>query len=265
MPTAFNEGKKFGGHEYDTSTDLNYLGARYYNAKTGQFLSEDPMFWNVSKQNLENPQSLNSYSYANDNPIINIDPNGDAAMLDFSGDLPESTQMSLGHSTQKAYEDSSVVRFGINHPNVPAIVGATPLTAYAAGVAATAQALGGLSSSFLATSAGVAGVVEQGINASEDTTTSSWPGPENGRQILNGLQYSIHALQHMAPVGMSFLDQAGNEITGRGVPPSVVENAIEVGSKTSSYDSAILHTFENVTVVTNQAGNFIRSVIKLGH
>jgi hypothetical protein len=34
------------------------------------------------EQNLRNPQSLNSYSYANDNPITNKDPDGRAAGVD---------------------------------------------------------------------------------------------------------------------------------------------------------------------------------------
>ena len=37
-------------------------------------MSEDPTFW--SKQNLTDPQSMNSYSYANDNPIVKSDPSG---------------------------------------------------------------------------------------------------------------------------------------------------------------------------------------------
>ena len=59
------------------ATGLSYLNARYYNSAQGQFLSEDPVFLgNPSRQNLANPQSLNSYSYANDNPINISDPNG---------------------------------------------------------------------------------------------------------------------------------------------------------------------------------------------
>ena len=53
------------------------LNARYYSSAQGQFLSEDPVFLgNPSQQNLQDPQSLNSYSYANDNPIVKSDPNG---------------------------------------------------------------------------------------------------------------------------------------------------------------------------------------------
>ncbi len=73
--SSFNEQRKFGGHYYDTETELIYMGARYYNGKGGRFLSQDPMFWTPEKL-LENPQSMNSYSYALNNPITNIDPDG---------------------------------------------------------------------------------------------------------------------------------------------------------------------------------------------
>ena len=41
----------------------------------GQFLSEDPIFLS-SSQNLSDPQSLNAYSYSDDNPITRKDPSG---------------------------------------------------------------------------------------------------------------------------------------------------------------------------------------------
>jgi RHS repeat-associated protein len=52
-----------------------YSNARYLNPAQGQFITEDPVFWSL-KQTLSNPQSLNSYSYALDNPIVNKDPSG---------------------------------------------------------------------------------------------------------------------------------------------------------------------------------------------
>ena len=65
-----------------TSVVRAFLNARYYNSAQGQFLSEDPVFLgSPAKQNLANPQSLNSYSYANDNPINLSDPNGLAATV----------------------------------------------------------------------------------------------------------------------------------------------------------------------------------------
>ncbi|MCX6739176.1 MAG: RHS repeat-associated core domain-containing protein, partial [Candidatus Parcubacteria bacterium] len=75
--TAYDSSRKFIGETFDNSTSLSYLQARYMNGTTGRFLSEDPVFLGVPKgQNLENPQSLNSYGYANGNPIVNRDPSG---------------------------------------------------------------------------------------------------------------------------------------------------------------------------------------------
>lgn len=63
--------------QFADQSNLSYLNARYYDSSRGQFLSQDPIFWgNPKNQNLQNPQSLNSYSYANDNPITNEDPSG---------------------------------------------------------------------------------------------------------------------------------------------------------------------------------------------
>ena len=68
------------GERYDSSSDLNYFHARYYSSGRGQFVSQDPTFLgDPREQNLTNPQSLNSYSYANGNPIVNKDPNGEQA------------------------------------------------------------------------------------------------------------------------------------------------------------------------------------------
>ena len=84
----YSEQRKYIGQEYDESTKLNYLNARYYDGVRGQFISEDPMFW--SKPNLTNPQAMNSYSYSEGNPIIKSDPSGLASYgfsLGISGDL----------------------------------------------------------------------------------------------------------------------------------------------------------------------------------
>jgi len=64
-----------------------------------------------------------------------------------------------------------------------------------------------------------------------------WPSPANGRAIVNGIEYTTHALERMAPRG---LIQRGTEIISRGVPPSVVENAIKFGTKTSGNTQGFL-------------------------
>jgi len=67
MPTDFG----FAGHRYDSSTGLIYMGARYYDPVLGRFISPDPTVPEPG-----NPQSLNRYSYVENNPLKFIDPYG---------------------------------------------------------------------------------------------------------------------------------------------------------------------------------------------
>ncbi len=69
------EQRKYIGQEYDTDTELSYLEARYYDGHVGRFLSEDSEFINVGFD-FSNPQTMNSYSYAGNNPINVTDPSG---------------------------------------------------------------------------------------------------------------------------------------------------------------------------------------------
>lgn len=76
---SFDEARKFTGHEFDRSTNLTYMNARYYKQNIGRFLSQDPVFLQDTF-NLADPQSLNAYSYSRNNPMRYIDPNGKAFM-----------------------------------------------------------------------------------------------------------------------------------------------------------------------------------------
>jgi RHS repeat-associated protein len=63
--------------QFSDADGLSDLNARYYNGAQGQFTSQDPVFLGTrSQQNLQDPQSSNSYSYSDDNPIVKSDPNG---------------------------------------------------------------------------------------------------------------------------------------------------------------------------------------------
>jgi RHS repeat-associated protein len=61
------------GKERDTESGLDYFGARYYGSNMGRFMSPDP--W-LGSMDIANPQSLNRYSYAQNNPLKYTDPTG---------------------------------------------------------------------------------------------------------------------------------------------------------------------------------------------
>ncbi|MGG6447382.1 DNRLRE domain-containing protein [Pseudobacillus badius] len=62
---------RYASYYFDDQIQLYYLKSRYYNPSTGTFHSKDPI-----KGDLANPISLNGYNYADNNPVMNIDPNG---------------------------------------------------------------------------------------------------------------------------------------------------------------------------------------------
>lgn len=71
------ETMKFTGHERDRNgpgiaDDLDYMHARYYSPGLCRFLSVDPA--NSAKPGI--PQSWNAYTYASNDPMANIDPDG---------------------------------------------------------------------------------------------------------------------------------------------------------------------------------------------
>jgi RHS repeat-associated protein len=62
---------RYAGEQYDSITGEYYLRARYYNPTIGRFMNED-----TYKGQIENPQSMNLYSYCVNNPVIYTDPSG---------------------------------------------------------------------------------------------------------------------------------------------------------------------------------------------
>src|SRR5260221_10461140 len=74
---------KFTGKERDSESGLDYFGARYYSNGLGRFISAD---WSstpvpVPYATLENPQSLNLYSYVLANPLGSVDLDGHACSI----------------------------------------------------------------------------------------------------------------------------------------------------------------------------------------
>jgi len=67
---------RYAGYRWDKDTGLYFLQTRYYAPTHGRFISADTVIGLKS-----NIQTLNRYSYANNNPVILVDPEGMLATM----------------------------------------------------------------------------------------------------------------------------------------------------------------------------------------
>lgn len=139
--SSYAESKKYIGQESDiigSSGGYSYLNARYYDGWIGRFASQDPSFLAVGndglmqsltgknqQQNLANPQSLNSYSYALNNPYRFKDQNGMWFQEVMSGQQSISDfQGEVGQAALQMSSDSRIWDSAISNPiTTGAIVG----------------------------------------------------------------------------------------------------------------------------------------------
>ncbi|GHI82543.1 polymorphic toxin type 43 domain-containing protein [Streptomyces spororaveus] len=71
QPSSWPGDRTFlGTGKNDNTTGLTHIGAREYEASTGRFITVDPVI------DITDPLQMNGYTYANGNPITNLDPDG---------------------------------------------------------------------------------------------------------------------------------------------------------------------------------------------
>jgi len=85
------------GKERDAESGNDYFGARYFASSMGRMLSPDPL-----GGSLANPQSLNKYAYAFNNPLTNTDPTG----LYVCADDPKDGSSHCASKQDQAFEKS---------------------------------------------------------------------------------------------------------------------------------------------------------------
>lgn len=64
----------YAGYTYDKEIEQYYLMARYYEPEQGVFTAYDP-----DPGDEDDPQTMNGYNYANNNPVMMVDPDGNLA------------------------------------------------------------------------------------------------------------------------------------------------------------------------------------------
>jgi RHS repeat-associated protein len=92
---------RYAGYEYDKETKNYYLQSRYYNPKIARFLSED-----TYRGDRKDPLSLNLYTYCHNEPVMYVDPIGQADLLNHYQvglDALKSLGIKLDSNTQDAF------------------------------------------------------------------------------------------------------------------------------------------------------------------
>jgi RHS repeat-associated protein len=90
--------KLFTGQKLD-STGLYFYNARYYDPAIGRFISADTIV-----QSISNPQVLNRYSYALNNPLKYTEPSGHVNLDTFDGWMQQDYEQVYQYSREKANE-----------------------------------------------------------------------------------------------------------------------------------------------------------------
>ena len=72
---------RYRGYYFDEESGLYYLNSRYYDPKTGRFISPDVL--SILDETKGQINGLNLYMYCRDNPIMYVDPSGNFAILSF--------------------------------------------------------------------------------------------------------------------------------------------------------------------------------------
>lgn len=134
------------GKELDENTGLTYFGARFYDAATAQWMTQD-----TYRGVFTNPKSIHRYSYVEGNPITYYDAYGYwPEFLDKAVDAVKEAVGSAVQGVQNFYEE--------NKQTIATV--ASAVAGVAAGVAATAAV-----ASFCAVTAGIGCVILAGAAA----------------------------------------------------------------------------------------------------
>jgi RHS repeat-associated protein len=116
LPTADDATEHhFTGKERDAESGNDYFGARYYASSMGRFMSPD---WSakvmpVPYAKLDNPQSLNLYSYVWNNPLSRNDPDGHVGKCDGGNTAQCGADLAKLAPGTKLAADGTVVKAGL--------------------------------------------------------------------------------------------------------------------------------------------------------
>ena len=256
-PTTDPNHYKFTGKERDTESGLDYFGARYYASSMGRWMSPD---WSASPTaipyaSLQNPQSLNLYGYVNNNPLSRADVDGHFWRELWNAIVTGCDCWTRDRGTAELRANSNYMAETFRYGHPP---GTPPGTHYRVTVGIVypiGPLFGGAAAG--AAGAGEAAEAAEGTNSSDaGNTDPSTPVGRRGNpmdvtpgtndpQVIDGRQYTGHALDQMQ---------------GRGIPSSAVEDTITNGTPgPGNQPGTATHTNvgNGMQVVTNSSGDVV--------
>ncbi len=99
-PGMGDPSRAYAGQHWDADLGLSYAQQRWYDARSGRFLSEDPV--GATDDRLREPVGLHAFGYGNGNPIIFRDPDGRASRQQFKEAMVAALKaMSSGNQVAK--------------------------------------------------------------------------------------------------------------------------------------------------------------------
>ncbi|MGW8956698.1 RHS repeat-associated core domain-containing protein [Paenibacillus sp. NPDC055715] len=99
---------RYSGELWDSTTELQYLRARWYDPDSGRFINEDTY---EGKQ--DDPLSLNLYTYVQNNPLGFVDPSGHEALPKSVEEIVRDFKVITGGATKGASKGSKGGPFGM--------------------------------------------------------------------------------------------------------------------------------------------------------
>jgi len=138
---------RYTGKERDTETGLDYFGARYYASNMGRYLSPD---WAAKQEpvpyaKLGDPQTLNLYSYVQNNPLSRWDDDGHETQTYYGNPSYAAQQANDKHISATEWKVWGGVALGVGALSGASEIGAGVRSLWALGARTATAAYLGLS------------------------------------------------------------------------------------------------------------------------
>jgi RHS repeat-associated protein len=209
--------QKWAQLERDAETGLDYAQNRYYSSTMGRFTSVDPTLGSI---NVTNPQTLNRYTYALNNPLAYIDPDGLEALRvgkyeDLTDDQKRLFLSYVRHNYAKQIGDSDAAKFAANLWNQSAGVANGTAQGGASGLLNQSQLTTFLGVTSMLESKGVIGEVKSVTMINGDQKDDNFriygdlKGPDSHKAINKVFDWKISGSGH-EPYVISRREQGPN-------------------------------------------------------